>query len=79
MQEGGSTVYAMRCDPNACRALNFACAALPIYHVGVQQSATLRKAMGVRMSDGAPLFDCVQATWNLLEQSAGEWAARLGG
>lgn len=23
------------------------------------------------MSDGAPLFDCVQATWNLLEQSAG--------
>ncbi|KAG2431842.1 hypothetical protein HXX76_009335 [Chlamydomonas incerta] len=39
---------------------------------GVHQAATLRKAMGVRMSDGAPLFDSVQATWNLLEQSAGE-------
>ncbi|KAG2454418.1 hypothetical protein HYH02_001438 [Chlamydomonas schloesseri] len=39
---------------------------------GVAQAATLRKAMSVRTSDGAPLFDCVQATWNLLEQSAGE-------
>ncbi|KXZ54084.1 hypothetical protein GPECTOR_5g19 [Gonium pectorale] len=38
---------------------------------GVQQAATLRKAMSVRMSDGAPLFDCVQATFNLLETSAG--------
>ncbi|GIL69477.1 hypothetical protein Vretimale_13588 [Volvox reticuliferus] len=38
---------------------------------GVQQPVTLRKAMGVRMSDGAPLFDCVQATFNLLEPSAG--------
>ncbi|EFJ42383.1 hypothetical protein VOLCADRAFT_97624 [Volvox carteri f. nagariensis] len=38
---------------------------------GVQQSATLRKAMSVRMSDGTRLFDCVQATFNLLETSAG--------
>ncbi|GIL48693.1 hypothetical protein Vafri_5170 [Volvox africanus] len=38
---------------------------------GVQQPLTLRKALGVRMSDGAPLFDCVQATFNLLEPSAG--------
>lgn len=27
--------------------------------------------MQVRMSNGQPLFDSVQATWNLLEQSAG--------
>lgn len=38
---------------------------------GVQQPDVLRKAMAVRMSDGAPLFDCVQATFNLLEPSAG--------
>ncbi|PNH10350.1 putative oxidoreductase YdjG [Tetrabaena socialis] len=38
---------------------------------GVQQADVLRKAMSVRMSDGAPLFDCVQATYNLLEQSVG--------
>ena len=25
------------------------------------------------MKDGSLLFDCVQATWNVLEQSAGEW------
>ena len=28
--------------------------------------------MAVRMDDGSPLFDSVQATWNLLEQSAGK-------
>ncbi|GLC46089.1 hypothetical protein PLESTM_001824100 [Pleodorina starrii] len=39
---------------------------------GVQQPVTLRKAIAVRMSDGSPLFDCVQATFNLLESSAGE-------
>ncbi len=38
---------------------------------GVQQPDVLRKAMAVRMSDGAPLFDCVQATFNLLEPSVG--------
>ncbi|KAG2487670.1 hypothetical protein HYH03_013671 [Edaphochlamys debaryana] len=38
---------------------------------GVQQPVTLRKAMSVRMSDGQPLFDCVQATYNLLEPSVG--------
>ncbi|GIL48692.1 hypothetical protein Vafri_5170 [Volvox africanus] len=44
---------------------------------GVQQPLTLRKALGVRMSDGAPLFDCVQATFNLLEPSAGTCVLRL--
>eukprot|EP00959_Pyramimonas_sp_CCMP1952_P053661 1122601-Pyramimonas_sp.AAC.1 len=38
---------------------------------GVQQGALLREAMEVKCADGTPLFDCVQATWNLLEQSAG--------
>lgn len=39
---------------------------------GVAQAETLQKAMLVSTLSGAPLFDCVQATWNLLEQSAGD-------
>ncbi|KAK3262098.1 hypothetical protein CYMTET_29027 [Cymbomonas tetramitiformis] len=39
---------------------------------GVAQAETLQKAMLVSTPSGAPLFDCVQATWNLLEQSAGD-------
>jgi aryl-alcohol dehydrogenase-like predicted oxidoreductase len=38
---------------------------------GPLQAETLRKALEVRV-DGRPLFDCVQATWNLLERSAGD-------
>lgn len=38
---------------------------------GPRQAATLEKALGVTV-DGAPLFDSVQATWNVLERSAGE-------
>jgi aryl-alcohol dehydrogenase-like predicted oxidoreductase len=37
---------------------------------GPQQAATLRKALTLR-NNGEPVFDCVQATWNLLERSAG--------
>ncbi|HYY98956.1 MAG TPA: aldo/keto reductase, partial [Pyrinomonadaceae bacterium] len=37
---------------------------------GPGQAATLRKALRVEF-DGSPLFGCVQATWNLLEPSAG--------
>jgi len=37
---------------------------------GAQQAATLNKAMQVRVAN-QPLFDVVQATWNLLEPSAG--------
>jgi aryl-alcohol dehydrogenase-like predicted oxidoreductase len=37
---------------------------------GPDQTATLRKAM-TSTSDGLPLFETVQATWNLLEPSAG--------
>jgi len=37
---------------------------------GPRQSDTLRAALDVTI-DGERLFDCVQATWNLLEQSAG--------
>eukprot|EP00798_Chlamydomonas_sp_ICE-L_P022700 gene22700-29856_t len=39
---------------------------------GVQQAETLRKAMQVEIPGGGRLFDCVQATWNLMEQSCGE-------
>jgi len=37
---------------------------------GPEQARTLRRALQVRV-DGEPLFDTVQATWNLLEPSAG--------
>ncbi|MBX3026626.1 aldo/keto reductase [bacterium] len=37
---------------------------------GPRQADTLRRALAVRI-DGAPLFAVVQATWNLLERSAG--------
>jgi aryl-alcohol dehydrogenase-like predicted oxidoreductase len=37
---------------------------------GPNQARTLRQAVDIRV-DGAPLFDCVQATWNLLEPAAG--------
>jgi len=37
---------------------------------GPRQAATLDRAMQVRVAD-EPLFDVVQATWNLLEPSAG--------
>src|SRR5262249_51638225 len=37
---------------------------------GAQQSDTLRKAMTIRIG-GRAVFQCVQATWNLLETSAG--------
>jgi aryl-alcohol dehydrogenase-like predicted oxidoreductase len=37
---------------------------------GPRQAKTLRRALAVRVA-GVPLFDCVQATWNLLEPSAG--------
>jgi aryl-alcohol dehydrogenase-like predicted oxidoreductase len=37
---------------------------------GTAQAEVLRKAMGIIL-DGSPLFECVQATWNLLERSAG--------
>lgn len=40
---------------------------------GERQAETLRRAMGVASPlDGSPLFDCVQATWNLLEVSCGD-------
>jgi aryl-alcohol dehydrogenase-like predicted oxidoreductase len=38
---------------------------------GPRQGDTIRRAVEVRM-DGEPLFSAVQATWNLLEPSAGE-------
>ena len=37
---------------------------------GPRQGETLRRALTV-VVDGVRLFDCVQATWNLLERSAG--------
>jgi aryl-alcohol dehydrogenase-like predicted oxidoreductase len=38
---------------------------------GAHQADAIRRAMEVRR-DGVPVFDVVQATWNLLERSAGE-------
>jgi aryl-alcohol dehydrogenase-like predicted oxidoreductase len=38
---------------------------------GATQAATIRQALAVER-DGRPLFDAVQATWNLLDPSAGE-------
>ena len=38
---------------------------------GANQAETLERALAVRLEDGRLLFDAVQATWNLLEQSAG--------
>ncbi|MEO0470679.1 MAG: aldo/keto reductase [Bacteroidota bacterium] len=43
---------------------------------GPQQAETLRKAMQVEV-DGRPVFDTVQATWNLLEPSAGNILAEV--
>jgi aryl-alcohol dehydrogenase-like predicted oxidoreductase len=37
---------------------------------GARQAETLKRAVDVQV-DGARFFDCVQATWNLLEPSAG--------
>ena len=37
---------------------------------GPRQSETLRRALTIEV-DGTPLFSAVQATWNLLETSAG--------
>lgn len=38
---------------------------------GARQAETLYQAMEV-VADGQPLFDCVQATWNILETSVGK-------
>jgi hypothetical protein len=38
---------------------------------GEQQGAVIQQALQARTPDGQLLFDSVQATWNLLEQSAG--------
>jgi len=47
---------------------------------GVDQPALISKAINIRV-DGVRLFDAVQATWNVLEQSAGDalYAAHIAG
>lgn len=46
---------------------------------GERQADALRKAMTVESPvDGTPLFDSVQATWNLLETSCGGQRLCLG-
>jgi aryl-alcohol dehydrogenase-like predicted oxidoreductase len=42
---------------------------------GSRQAETLQRAMDVKV-DGERLFDCVQATWNLLESSVGPMLAQ---
>lgn len=39
---------------------------------GEKQAEVIRLAMQCRTQSGEKLFDCVQATWNIQEQSAGE-------
>jgi aryl-alcohol dehydrogenase-like predicted oxidoreductase len=43
---------------------------LGITTTGTKQADTIRRALDIRI-DGTPLFSSVQATWNLLEPSAG--------
>lgn len=45
---------------------------------GPGQSATLKKAVAIEIA-GTRLFDCVQATWNLLETSCGSALAEAHG
>ena len=47
---------------------------------GIDQPALISKAINIRV-DGVRLFDAVQATWNVLEQSAGDalYAAHIAG
>lgn len=45
---------------------------------GPRQAEVLRRALDVRVG-GSPLFSCVQATWNLLEHSAGPALAEAHG
>lgn len=44
---------------------------------GPRQSETIEKALSINV-DGVPLFGAVQATWNLLERSAGPALAKAG-
>src|SRR3977135_2662288 len=60
-------------DPSVLEEL--ACLKTKGVHIGLSlsgpdQTATLRKAMAIIL-DGSRLFETVQATWNLLEPSAG--------
>lgn len=43
----------------------------PLAAAGEQQAAVIQQALQAQAPDGQLLFDSVQATWNLLEQSAG--------
>jgi len=61
-------------DPDTLRALAAARdegLAIGLTLSGPRQAETLHKALAIRI-DGAPLFGAVQATWNLLERSAGD-------
>jgi aryl-alcohol dehydrogenase-like predicted oxidoreductase len=61
-------------DPDTLRALAAARdegLAIGLTLSGSRQAETLQQALAIRI-DGAPLFGVVQATWNLLERSAGD-------
>ena len=57
-------------DAEALRALAELGVPVGLSLSGPHQSETLRRALTIEV-DGAPLFSAVQATWNLLETSAG--------
>eukprot|EP00955_Chlamydomonas_euryale_P055402 356118-Chlamydomonas_euryale.AAC.14 len=49
---------------------------------GPRQADVIRRALKIEVPGdrgGMLLFDCVQATWNVMEQSAGKWQAKGGG
>lgn len=52
------------------------CCVCCVAFAGVQQHEVIEQAIAVRTASGQRLFDCVQATWNLLEQLAGKQATR---
>lgn len=64
-----SGVLANRAVLNKLAVLKQSGVAIGLSLSGAQQAATLRQALAVTV-DGVRLFDAVQATWNLLEQSA---------
>ncbi|MCE7984726.1 MAG: aldo/keto reductase [Caldilinea sp. CFX5] len=64
-----SAVLTNRAVLNKLAALKQSGIAIGLSLSGAQQAATLTQALAVTV-DGVRLFDAVQATWNLLEQSA---------
>jgi len=66
--QANASCHSKHAAPPTCRVPGACCLNAP----GVQQAEVIRQALQVAV-EGRPLFSSIQATWNLLEQSAGEW------